>query len=156
MFTSKKPHPTSNEYHNICCIKSGILYVMEIVQENYYHEELTFDKTSATGNKSGLILCLKYIVNIAGKVYVVESDVCIIQGLICPRKVGIFKTTVLKYRLYRPMNFHEYEIYNYTKKKRLVMYPPYVIKQITTIMIFCIKEPYNYMSIISTYSVLHT
>ena len=73
--------------------------------------------TNTTVNKNVPLLHLTNLLQKIGKVVVLESGLFIVQGLIQPRKFGVFTATFIKKHRYWPINVPRQKIDNYTKTK---------------------------------------
>ncbi len=55
-FCPRKPRPFSNEYHTVCCAKSGILTQIELVEGNDCPKEIKAPKYNNKGKTVGLLI----------------------------------------------------------------------------------------------------
>ena len=82
MFVPRKPHPFGNEYHTIVCAKSKVIYNIEITEGKYSPRVMgkkEFEEKEAT---DGLIARMKNPLWGTGKVVVMDSGSCILEGLL--------------------------------------------------------------------------
>jgi Transposase IS4 len=56
MVVPQKPHPYGNEYHTICCGKSGILYYVEIIKGKDCPRQMPPLQHNEKGKTAGLVL----------------------------------------------------------------------------------------------------
>ena len=83
IFCPWKPHPFGNEYHSICCAKSGIMYALEIVEGKYRPRDIPQDPNNTTCGKTGaLLLRLTKLLYSTGKVVILDSWFCVLHAII--------------------------------------------------------------------------
>ena len=111
-FVPRKPHPFGNEYHSICCGKSGIMYAVEIVEGKDHPKERS-DETNKNGKTVGLLLRLTRRLHGTGKLVILDSGFCVLKGLV------VFASAVIKKRRYWPKFIKGEEINDYMKDKKL-------------------------------------
>ena len=150
VFCPRKPHPFGNEYHTICCALSGILFRLELVEGRDRPKELPSDpKTKKTIH---LLLRLCSTIKAAGKVIVLDSGFCVLEGLIALKKIGVYAGALIKKRRYWPKfvpgdeidaHFADKEVGDTDSLHGTLEGVPYDI--------FCMKEPPYVMKIMSTY-----
>ena len=93
----RKPWPFGNEYHSICCGLSGIMFGIEIIQGKDRPLQIHNKHFNDQGGPTvGLLLQLCESIFHMGKVVILDSGFCILQGLIELRKMGIFASAVIK------------------------------------------------------------
>ena len=102
MYVPRKPHHFGNEYHTICCGYSGVLFDLELVEGKDAPKEIPSDPTNRCGNTVGLLLRLTSSIYNTGRIIVLDSGFCILQGIIELRKLGLFAHAVIKKRRYWP------------------------------------------------------
>ena len=82
VFCPRKPHPFGNEYHTIACGMSGILYDFEIVEGKDHPREIPADPMDSLGKTVGLLLRLTKCLYSTGKVVILDSGFCVLQGIV--------------------------------------------------------------------------
>jgi hypothetical protein len=102
MYVPRKPHPMGNEWHTICCVSSGILFGMELVEGKDAPPERPAHPTDTHGKTSGLLLRLCRPLFGTGSIVVLDSGFCVLQALIELRKNGVYASAVIKKRRYWP------------------------------------------------------
>ena len=90
---------------------------MEIVEGKNHPKELPDDPTNATGKTNGILLCPKKLIHSLGKLSVLDSGICILQGIIDLRKVGVFSAAVIKKRRYWPRHVPDQKIDHFRRTK---------------------------------------
>jgi hypothetical protein len=152
VFCPRKPHPFGNEWHTICCGESGILHAIELVEGKDHPREIPDPPTDKHGKTVGLLLRLCKHMYCTGKVVILDSGFCVLQGIIELKKVGVFASALIKKRRYWPkyipgdvidQKLKEVEVGTTTSLKGTLDELPYDI--------FCLKEPDYVMKIMSTY-----
>ena len=99
VFCPQKPNPYGNEYHTICCGKSGIMYAAEMVEGKDRPKERPVDPTTTEhGRTGGLLLCLTRSLVGRGCVVILDSGFCVLKALVALKKVGIFASALIKKR----------------------------------------------------------
>ena len=91
VFCPRKPHPFGNEYHTICCGLSGVLFKLEMVEGKQRPKELQKDPPNK--RTIGLLLRLCKDLYHRGKVVILDSGFCVLDGLIELRKKGVYSGT---------------------------------------------------------------
>ena len=112
IFCPRKPHPFGNEYHSICCGKSGIMYWIELVEGKDCPKEI---KNSRIAGTAGLLLRACASLASSGKIVILDSGFCVLQALLELRKIGVFASAVIKKRRYWPKHYPGDEIDRYMK-----------------------------------------
>ena len=102
VFCPRKPWPFGNEYHSICCGLSGIMFGIEMVEGKDRPKDIPKPSTDKHGPTCGLLLRLCQTMFQSGKVVILDSGFCVLQGLIELRKVGVYASAVIKKRRYWP------------------------------------------------------
>jgi hypothetical protein len=96
MFVPRKPHPMGNEYHSICCGESGIMYDIELVEGKDAPREQPVPEHNEKGKTVGLLLRLCKHIYGTGKVVILDSSFCVLQGIVELKKVGIYASALIK------------------------------------------------------------
>jgi len=153
VFCPRKPHPFGNEYHSICCCLSGIMYRVEMVEGKDHPREMCAHPSDDKGKTIGLLRRLTKPLYSTGKVVVLDSGFCVLEGLIELRKKGVFAGALIKKRRYWPkhvpgddidLHFEDKEVGSTDALRGVIDNVPYNI--------FCMKEPDYTMKIMATYS----
>ena len=100
MFVPRKPHPMGNEYHTLCCGISGVMYAIELVQGKDRPRQLPAPKFSEYGKTPGLLLRLTESIHHSGRVVIMDSGFCVLEGLTKRLDFGVFSSAVTKKRRY--------------------------------------------------------
>jgi len=107
VFCPRKPWPFGNEYHTIACGESVILWRVEMVEgkdappqrpKKAFADEGGINK----GNTVSLMMRMTEPIHGTGKVVVLDSGFCVLQGIICLLAAGVFATALIKKRRYWP------------------------------------------------------
>ena len=150
VFCPRKPHPIGNEYHTICCAMSGILFKVEMVEGKERPKELPNDPKNA--RTTGLLKRLCEGIKGSGRVVILDSGFCVLEGLVELRKMGVYASALIKKRRYWPKHVPGDAIDDHFKDRNVgdsdslhgslndVKYD-----------FFCMKEPDYTMKIMSTY-----
>ena len=88
VFCPCKLHPFGNEYHTIAYGVSGIMYDLEIIEGKDHPREIPPDPSDQHGKTVGLLLRLSKSLYSTGKVIIVDSGFCVLQGIVELRKKG--------------------------------------------------------------------
>ena len=153
MFVPRKPHPFGNEYHTICCSLSRIMFAMEIVEgKDKPHEKAP---CPLTGNKTptvGLMLRLCRNLFSTGKVVILDSGFCVLEGICQLKKMGVFASAVIKKRRYWPKHVKGDKIDSHMKTKAVGECDAlHGTLDGVKYNIFSLKEPNYVMKLMSTY-----
>ena len=82
MFFPCKPHPFGNRYHTIACAKSKIIYNVEILEGKDQPRVVGNKDFDDKGTTAGLMVRTKNTLWGTGKVVVMDSAFCVLEGLI--------------------------------------------------------------------------
>ena len=97
VFCPRKPHPFGNEYHTVCCCMSGVLYRVEMVEGKDHPAEIPRDPIEKKYGKTvALLLTMCKPIYSTGKVVILDSGFCVLQGIIELRKKGVFAGALIK------------------------------------------------------------
>ena len=153
MFVPRKPRPFGNEYHTICCGKSGILFAMELVEGKDRPSQLP--STPPNKKTTQLLLNLCKSLYGSGKVVVLDSGFCVLEALIALKKVGVFSHAVIKKRRYWPKYVPGDEINAHMEEKKIgdVACLKGELKS-ERYNLFVMKEPDYNMKLMATYGSL--
>ena len=81
----------------MCCGLCGIMFTIDLVEENTRPKELPSDLS--TNKTTNLLLRMCKSLYSAGKVVILYSGFCVLEGLIEFIKVGVFSGALIKKRL---------------------------------------------------------
>jgi hypothetical protein len=96
MYVPRKPHPTGNEYHSICCGVSGVMYAIELVEGKDRPRAQPYAKYSEHGKTTGLLLRLTDSIAHSGRIVIMDSRFCVLKALIKLASVGVYASAVIK------------------------------------------------------------
>jgi hypothetical protein len=152
MFVPQKPWPMENEYHSICCALSGIMYSIELVEGKDWPQQLGPAQHNNLGKTVGLMWRMCKPIHHQGKVVILDSGFCVLQGIIELKKVGVFAAALIKKRRYWPKHVNGEAIAAHFADKEIgytdaLPGEPYGVN----FHLFCMKEPDYVMSLMSTY-----
>lgn len=150
VFCPRKLHPFGNEYYTISCGLCGILFAMEMVEGKDRPCELPDDPR----NKKTINLLLRLCKSLygTGKIVILDSGFCVLEGLIELRKMGVFAGALIKKQRYWPKYVPGDAIDEHFKDKAVGECDSLKGKlQDVPYDIFCMKEPDYVMKILSTY-----
>ena len=106
MVVPRKPWPCGNEYHTICCSESGVLFALELVEGKDEPAQRPRKEHNEKGKTLGLMIRLTKSVHGTGKLVIMDSGFCVLQGIIELRKLGVFSSALIKKRRYWPKYVH--------------------------------------------------
>ena len=103
VYCPRKPHPFGNEYHDICCGISGILFRILIVEgKDKPSNDVGGREFDQFGSTTALLLeCCKTIFY-TGRVVILDSGFCVLKALTKLREYGVYASAVMKKRRYWP------------------------------------------------------
>jgi Transposase IS4 len=102
MFVPRKPHPMGNEYHTVCCGISGVMWAIELVEGKDAPRERTNICFADKPKTVGLLLRLCSSIFQSGRVIILDSGFCVLQGIVELCQRGVFASAVIKKRRYWP------------------------------------------------------
>ena len=154
MYVPRKPHPLGNEWHTIACGISGILYCVELVEGKDAPPEIKPDFINL-GKTPSLLLRLTRKLFGTGKVVILDSGFCVLQGLIELAKKGVYASSVIKKRRYWPKYVDGESIKKHFEDKPLGSYDelPGRLDNVP-FHIFAMKDVDWVMMMMSTYGML--
>ena len=153
VFVPRKPHPFGNEYHTISCGLSGIMFGLELVEGKDRPREIPRDPNEGTyGATSALLLRLCKQFFSTGKIVVLDSGFCVLQGLIELRKRGGFGHAVIKKRRYWPKYIKGDKI-NEAFANKDVGYTDVMVGKLDGVKyyVFCLRDVGFTMKVMLTY-----
>ena len=103
VFCPRKPHPFGNEYHDICCGMSGIIFRLLMVEGKDEPKEKPKSRYSSSYSKTtSLLLELCKTIMFTGRVVILDSGFCVLKALLALRMYGVYASAVIKKRRYWP------------------------------------------------------
>jgi hypothetical protein len=96
MYVPRKPWPMGNEYHSVCCALSGIMYSIELVEGKDRPRQLGPAQFDSLGKTVGLMWRMCKPIFHSGKVVILDSGFCVLQGIIELKKVGVYAVVLIK------------------------------------------------------------
>ena len=82
MFVPRKPQLLGNEYHTISCAKSKVIYNVDIMEGKDLPIGVGNKEFNEKGLAAGLVVRMKNTLWGIGKVVVMDSGFCVMEGLI--------------------------------------------------------------------------
>jgi len=157
MVVPRKPWPFGNEYHTIACGVSGVMFGIELVEGKDRPPELPGKEFEEKGKTVSLLQRLTYSIWGTGKVVVLDSGFCVLQGLVKLKKVGVFASAMIKKRRYWPKHVPATTIANYFKDKA-VGFVDCLSGSLDNVpvAIHCLKEPDYILQMMTTYGTMET
>ena len=102
MSVPRKPWPFGNEYHTVCCCRTGIMWGIELVEGKDGPSQLGKPKHDEMGSTVGLLLQMQVPIFHMGLVVILDSGFCVLKGIIELHKKGIYMSVLIKKRRYWP------------------------------------------------------
>ena len=99
MFVPRKPWPFRNEWHDIGCADTNVIWQLEIREGKDQPQELPKQHDNK-GKTVGTLLHLTKPIHGSGKLVVLDSGFCVLQGLVELKKLGVFAHAVTNKRRY--------------------------------------------------------
>ena len=152
MCVFRKPWPFGNQYHTICCCKTGILWRAEIVKGKDTPPERPPKKYSSHGKTAALLLRLTEPIWGSGRVVILDSGFCVLKAIVELRKRGVYSSALIKKRRYWPAHIPGDKI-----KKHFEDMPIGSVDvwsgnmEGVSFAVHCFKEPSYILSLMSTY-----
>ena len=119
MFFPCKTHPFGNYYHLFACARFKVIYNVEIVEGKDRPRvmgKMEFEENVAT---AGLLVSTTNPLWWTGKVVVIYSDFCVLEGLISMVEKGVLGSTLIKKRRYWPKGVPEEYILRHMQNKEV-------------------------------------
>ena len=147
----RKPWCFGNEYHNVCCSLSGILWQKELVEGKDSPSQI-IPKFSNKGNTVGLLLHDLEPIFAKGMVGILDSGFCALRGIIELKKRGVYASTLIKKCKYWPkhikgaetkVHFDGKDVRDCDSWKGMMEEVPFHV--------YAMKDPDYGMSLMSTY-----
>ena len=103
MVVPRKPHPFGNEWHSICCVVSGIMWCVELVEGDDHPREMGKPEYQELGGATvGLMLRMTRSIWHTGMCVVMDSGFCVLKGILEIAKKGVYGAALIKKRRYWP------------------------------------------------------
>lgn len=102
VYCPRKPHPFGNEYHDIACGISNILFRILLVEGKDKPKERPQGEFENLGSTTHLLLELCRSIFHTGRVVILDSGFCVLKALTKLREHGVFASAVIKKRRYWP------------------------------------------------------
>ena len=96
MFVPRKPWPFGNEYRNEGCANSNIIWSLELHEGKDRPPQLNNKQFDDLGKTVGTLLRLTEPVWGSGKVFILDSGLCILKATIELQKKCIFTAALIK------------------------------------------------------------
>ena len=100
MFVPCMPWKFGNEYHDVGCGLSNIIWQVDLHEGKDHPAHLGKKEFDDLGSTIGTLLCLSKPVHGTGKIFVLDSGFCVLQGLIELKKMGCFAHALIKKQRY--------------------------------------------------------
>ena len=98
----RKPWRLGNEYHDAGCALSDIIWQVDLREGKDHPRQLGEKTHDEKGKTIGVLLCLTEPVWGTGKLVVLDSGFCVLQGLVELKKKGVYAHALIKKRRYWP------------------------------------------------------
>ena len=102
MYVPRKPWPFGNEYQDAGCCLSNILWHVDLREGKDRPRHLGEKEHDNLGRTVGVLLRLTKPIWASGKVVVLDSGFCVLQGLVELLKKGVYAHALIKKRRYWP------------------------------------------------------
>eukprot|EP00549_Striatella_unipunctata_P017315 CAMPEP_0118690650 /NCGR_PEP_ID=MMETSP0800-20121206/10236_1 /TAXON_ID=210618 ORGANISM="Striatella unipunctata, Strain CCMP2910" /NCGR_SAMPLE_ID=MMETSP0800 /ASSEMBLY_ACC=CAM_ASM_000638 /LENGTH=192 /DNA_ID=CAMNT_0006588329 /DNA_START=370 /DNA_END=947 /DNA_ORIENTATION=- len=156
MFVPRKPWPFGNEWHTIACGHSNVLFQVELVKGKDFPKEQPMPEFNELGKTVGLLLCLTKPLWGTGKIVILDSGFCVLQGLLSFVKHGVFAAALIKKQKYWPKYIRRDEIQQDFSSLSVGTCDAWRGSlDGVDFHDFCMKEPTYVMMLMSTYGTLH-
>ena len=119
VYCPRKPHPFGNEYHDIACGISNILFRILLVEGKDKPEGREEGEFEKYGSTTHLLLELCRPIFHTGRVVILDSGFCVLKALTKLKEHGVFASAVIKKRRYWPKLVKGDEIEEKMKNKLL-------------------------------------
>jgi hypothetical protein len=155
MCVPRKPWPFGNEYHTICCGESGLLYCMEMVEGKDTPPELPPAEYEFRGKTVGLLLRLTKTIWGTGRLVILDSGFCVLEGIVALRRKGVFASALIKKRQHWPKFIPGDMIVRHFDDKDIGESDAYKgTLNGVDFHVYAMKEPNYVMQLMSTYGTL--
>ena len=157
VYCPRKPHPFGNEYHDIACGLSNILFCILLVEGKDKPKNKPQDEFEEFGSTTHLLLeCCRTIFH-TGRVVILDSGFCVLKALAKLREYGVFASALIKKRRYWPTLVKGDVIEEYMNDENKNIGDTAAIEgKLDNIKynIFCMKDSKFIMKLMSTYGTL--
>ena len=96
VYCPRKPHPFGNEYHNIACGMTRIIFRILMVEGKDHPRERPPGVFSSFGSTTSLLLELCQTIFYSGRIVILDSGFCVLKALIKLRSLGVYASAVIK------------------------------------------------------------
>ena len=86
----------ANEYHDAGCAESDIIWQVELREGQDHLQHLGNKENDDKGKTVGTLLHVTQPIHRAGRVVVLDSGFCVLQGSVESKKVGVFAHALIK------------------------------------------------------------
>ena len=151
VYCPRKPHPFGNEYHDIACGLSKILFRILMVEGKDQPQEVQREFKNEGSTTEILLECCKPIFH-SGRVVILDSGFCVLDAILKLRSRGVYASAVIKKRRYWPKHIKGDEIERHMKDKNIGDIDV-INGNINDIAykVFCLKDAGYVMKLKSTY-----
>ena len=157
VYCPRKPHPFGNEYHDICCGLSNILFRILLVEGKDKPQNKPPSEFERYGPTTHLLLeCCRTIFH-TGRVVILDSGFCVLKAIVKLREYGVFASAVIKKRRYWPSLVKGDVIEKYMNEENKKIGDGDAIQGTlngSKYNIFCFKDSTFIMKLMSTYGTL--
>ena len=101
MFVPRKPWPFGNEWHDIGCADTNVIWQLKIREGKNQPRKLPKEHDNK-GKTVGTLLHLTKPIHGSGKLVVLDSGFCVLQGLVELKKLGVFTHAFIQKHRYWP------------------------------------------------------
>ena len=119
MFVPRKPWPSGNQYHTVCCCSSGIMWGIDMVEGKDRPHNLGQQQLDDLGATVGLLLRLLLPIFNLGMMVILDSGFCVLKGIVELQKNGVCASTLIKKRRYWPNYIHGEDIKSHFADKEV-------------------------------------
>ena len=102
MYVPRKPWKFGNKYHDAGCADSKIIWALDVREGKDQPQNLGPKEFNNFGKTTGILLRLTKPVWSTGKVFVLDSGLCVLQALVELKKKGLFVVALIKKCRYWP------------------------------------------------------
>ena len=102
MYVPRKPWPFGNEYQDAVCCFSDILWRVDLREGKDHPRHLGEKEHKNLGCTTGVLLRLTKPIWASGKVVVLDSGFCVLQGLVELLQKGVYAHALIKKQRYWP------------------------------------------------------
>ena len=124
----RKPHPFGNEWHIICCAKSVMVFLVDLVEGNDLPKERGNPEFKSDYIATGVVMMRKTKPHFGtGKDVVADSGFCVLKGLVGMLAHGVYRTTMAKKKDIGPSTAGEIPLRNSYETSRLGIFILFVV-----------------------------